>query len=42
MGNFENNSIDPNQLSQYLKEGISMQDLVNLIQYIIKNKLFNK
>ena len=30
MGNFENNSIDPNQLSQYLKEGISMQDLVNL------------
>ena len=30
MGNFENTSIDPNQLSQYLKEGITMQDLINL------------
>ena len=30
MGNFENDSIDQNQLAQYLKDGISMQDLINL------------
>ena len=30
MGNLENESIDQNQLYQYLKEGITMQDLINL------------
>ena len=30
MGNIENESIDENQLAQYLKEGISMNDLINL------------
>ena len=30
MGNLENETIDQNQLAQYLKEGISMQDLINL------------
>ena len=30
MGNIENESIDENQLAQYLKEGISMKDLINL------------
>ena len=30
MGNLENEAIDQNQLAQYLKEGITMQDLINL------------
>ena len=30
MGNIENESIDTNQLTPYLKEGISMHDLINL------------
>ena len=30
MGNLENKAIDQNQLAQYLKEGITMQDLINL------------
>ena len=30
MGNLENEAIDQNQLSQYLKEGITMKDLINL------------
>ena len=30
MGNIENESIDTNQLTPYLKEGISMNDLINL------------
>jgi Ca2+-binding EF-hand superfamily protein len=30
MGNIENESIDENKLAQYLKEGISMKDLINL------------
>ena len=30
MGNLENETIDQNQLAQYLKEGITMNDLINL------------
>ena len=30
MGNLENEAIEQNQLAQYLKEGITMQDLINL------------
>ena len=30
MGNLENESIDENQLTPYLKDGISMNDLINL------------
>ena len=30
MGNIENESIDTNKLTPYLKEGISMNDLINL------------
>ena len=30
MGNLENEAIDENQLTPYLKEGITMSDLINL------------
>ena len=30
MGNMENESIDENQLTHYLKDGIGMNDLINL------------
>ena len=30
MGNLENEPIDQNKLAEYLKEGITMQDLINL------------
>ena len=30
MGNFEDESFDENELSEYLREGIQMRDLINL------------
>ena len=40
MGNLENETIDQNQLAQYLKEGITMNDLINL-KIFSKRNIFN-